>query len=321
VTDEGSARPLGKIPARIMANGLMQRTEFSTYVNHDDIVIKARDFPVPAALLKLQISQGDRVQAVSARECGNGVLFCFKPLNHELPLLLRFELSDGRQVVEAKQKVLQALLLKADFAQEVHFRDFAAEFGAGTVREPAVLLLEPVALRPEFPVLAGPMKSDPVNFAFLDTVRFKFKVPAGTERQEQLGIFKYLPLTKRWNYIATQADAEPGYLSCRVLTAGTFALLRDIFPPSISFRKTRSRVLSKIKRLAVRISDKGKGVDENSITVSLNGRDMDVDYDPDRNQVLIQDFAALQKGKNRLLVRASDRAGNRTENNYVFTLK
>ncbi len=321
VAADGFARPSTRIPAGAMANGLMQRTEFSTYVNHDDIVIKAPDFPAAAARLKLQVSQGEREQVVSAREFANGVLFCFKPLNHDLRLMLRFELSDGQQTVEVKQKVLQAVLLKADFAQAVHFLDFAAEFGPGTVREPAVLLLEPLALRPEFPLLAGPMKSGPVHFAFLDAVRFKFKIPAGAERQEQLGIFKYLPLTKRWNYIATRADAEPGYLSCRVLTAGTFALLRDIFPPSVSFSKTRSKYLSKIRRLAIRISDRGKGVDENSIMVSLNGRDMEVDYDPDWNRVLIADLSLLQKGANRLLVRANDRAGNRTEKDFVFSLK
>lgn len=321
VAADGPALPSRRTTARTMANGLMQRTEFSTFVNHDDIVIKAPDFPAPAAWLKLQISQGERERVVSASEFANGVLFCFKPLNHDLRLMLRFELSDGRQTVEVKQKVLQAVLLKADFAQTVHFLDFAAEFGPGTVREPAVLLLEPLALRPEFPLLAGPMRSGPVHFAFLDAVRFKFKVPAGAERQEQLGIFKYLPLTKRWNYIATRADDEPGYLSCRVLTAGTFALLRDIIPPSVSYSKTRSKYLSKIKRLAIRISDRGKGVDDNSITVALNGRDIEVDYDPDRNRVLVGELGLLRIGLNRLQVRVNDRAGNRTEKDFFFSLK
>ena len=307
--------------ARKPDNGIMQRTEFSTFVNHDDIIVKVRDFPLPAVLLKLKITQGDREQVVPAHECGEGVFFCFKPLNQYPRLVLRFELSDGRQIVEVKQEVLQALLLKNNFAQTVHFQDFAAEFGPGTVLEPAVLLLEQVALRPEFPLLAGPVKSAPVHFAFLDAVRFKFRIPNGADRLEQLGIFKYRSESKKWSYVATRPDLETGYLSCRVLTAGTFALLRDIFPPVISFPRIGSRYMQKLKRLVAHISDRGKGIEDSSLAVLLNGHDVDAEYDPDWGHVLITDLQYVKKGKNSLLLRVGDRAGNLSEKNFTFSLK
>ena len=136
------------------------------------------------------------------------MFFCFKPLNHAQHLLLRFELSDGRRPVEEKQKILQAVFLKNNLAQIVHFHDFSAEFGSTSVLEPTVLLLEHVALRPEYPMLAGPVKSGPIHFAFLDAVFYKFKIPAGETRLDQLGIFKYHSESKKWSYIPTKRDTD-----------------------------------------------------------------------------------------------------------------
>jgi len=316
-----NTRPLKRYPLVGTAAGAMQQTEFLAFVNHDDVVVKAMNLPVPATRMRLKITQGDRDQVVQAEECGDGVYFCFKPLNHDPRLLLRFELSDGRQVVEERQKVLQAVLLKNNYPQVARFRDFAAEFGPTTVREPRVLLLESVALKPEFPLLAGPIRVEPDHFAFLDAVFFKFKIPPGEIRHEQLGIFRYRGGSNRWSYIATQYDHEPGYLSCRVLTAGTYALLRDVFPPALSFRRPASRHLQSLQRLVIRASDRGKGIDDRTIQVVLNGRNADAEYDPDWGHVVTKDLQFLRRGKNSMLVRVSDRAGNSNEKNFVFSLK
>ena len=158
-----------------------------------------------------------------------------------------------------RQKTLQVVWLKNNLAQTARLGDFAAEFGATSVREPTVLLLEPVALRPELPMLGVAVRSEPGHFAFLDAVYYKFRVPAGTERPGQLGIFKYRPGTKRWNYVPTQTDHEAGYLSCRVLTAGTFALLRDIFPPAISLRRLGSKRLGGSEKAGDPAERQGQG--------------------------------------------------------------
>ena len=259
-------------------------------------------------------------QVVAANETASGSFFCFKPLGHDLRLLLRIELSDGLRVVEAMQKTLHAILLKNNFPQVVRFHDFAAEFGSGSVREPKVLLLERSEQKTEFPLLAGPVKSGPNHFAFLDAVFFKFRIPADTVRIEQLGIYKYRPDTNKWIYVFTQPDREKGYLQCRVLTAGTYALLRDIFPPAIFFRRPESMVLQKLKRLLVGLRDLGQGIDETTVAVFLNGHGVDAEYDPDRDHVQIDDLRYLLKGKNHLLLRAKDRAGNPNEKQFTFSL-
>jgi hypothetical protein len=106
-----------------------------------------------------------------------------------------------------------------------------------------------------------------------------------------------------------------------VLTAGTFALLRDIFPPAISLRRLRSKRLGRLTNLVVRLSDKGKGIDDRFLEVVLNGRRVEAEYDPDWSRVLLEDLQGLKKGKNDLLVRVADLAGNPSEKRFSFSLK
>ena len=303
------------------ANQVLFKAGFSTYINRDDVIIKIRDFPRPAAWIKLKILQGNQVQIVAAKEYGAGVYFCFKPLNNEMRLQLRFILSDGQQLVEEMQKDIQLLVLKSQTAQKFYYGDFIADFAAKTVLEPTVLLLEKEQLAADYPLLAGPVSIGPTHFAFLDTVFFKFKIPPDQARSKQLGIFKYQPLGKRWRYVKTQTVPEAGYLGCRVLNGGIFALLRDIYPPEIFFRKTYVRDFKQLKQLVVRLRDRGKGIDDRTLAIFLNGQQVDGEYDPDWAHVLINDTAGLRKGKNDLLVQVADFAGNRSEKLFHFHLK
>jgi hypothetical protein len=160
-----------------------------------------------------------------------------------------------------------------------------------------------------------------VHFAFLDAVFFKFRIPPGTPRTEQLGIFKYQPANRRWTYVATRPDALPGYLSARVLTAGTFALLRDNVPPDVSLRRLGSRHLDRLERLVVRLSDQGMGIDDSVLAVFLNGRRIDAEYDPDWGHVQLEELPNLKKGQNELLVSVADQAGNQVRKKFTFSLK
>jgi hypothetical protein len=296
-------------------------TAFSTYLNRDDVVIKIRGFDLPAAWISLKVQQGDREQVVAASPYGGGVFFCFKPLNNEMRLQLRFILSDGQQPVEELQKNIQLLVLKSQTAQQFNYGDFSADFAAKSVLEPTVLLLEREAIGSDYPILAGPVSVYPDHFAFLDTVFFKFKIPQGQDKPEQLGIFKYEPLGRNWRYIRTQKMPEAGYLGTRVLNGGIFALLRDIFPPQISFRGRRSLRSKKGNTLVVHLRDRGMGIDDRTVAVWINGQKADSEYDPDWGHILISASAGLRKGKNELLVQATDLAGNGSEKVFHFHSK
>lgn len=321
VTAGEAAGPAGRGAAPAPAGDRLRALQVETFVNRGDITVKVRDLAQAAGRLGLRISQGGTERDVPARACGTGACFTFQPPGHDPRLLLRFEWRENGVPVEAVQRMLHPVLLRNHFPQTVSFQDFVAEFGPTSVREPTALLLDAVALRPDYPLLAGPVRSAPGHFAFLDAVFFKFRVPAGTERPEQLGIFAYRQATRKWTYVPTRPDARAGLLSCRVLTAGTFALLRDVFPPVISLRRPASRSLDKLKRLVVRIGDKGKGVDDASISLVLNDRALDAEYDPDWGHVLLEDPPGLRKGRNVLQVRAADHGGNASEKTFVFYLR
>lgn len=179
-------------------------------------------------------------------------------------------------------------------------------------------MLEREAISADYPLLAGPVSVYPDHFAFLDTVFFKFKIPQDQDKPEQLGIFKYQPLGKNWRYIRTQRMPEAGYLGIRVLNGGIFALLRDIFPPQISFRGRRSLRSKKSKTLVVHLRDRGMGIDDRTVAVWIDGQKVDSEYDPDWGHILISVAPGLRKGKNELLVQAADLAGNRSEKIFHF---
>jgi hypothetical protein len=303
------------------ADRVLFNADLSIYVHRDDVVVKIRDFPRPASWISLRVSQGEQAQVVAAQEYGAGVFFCFKPLNDEMNLQLRFVLSDGVQPVEVLQKNMQLLVLKNHTAREFHSGDFSAEFAEKTVLDPTVLLLERKTLAADYPLLAGPVSIGPTHFTFLDTVFFKFRIPADQPLPEQLGIFKYQPLARKWRYIKTQNVREAGYLGARILSGGIFALLRDIYPPEIHFRIRRNRALEKTNKLVVHLRDKGKGIDERSVVLFLNGQKSAGEYDPDWGHILIDEFRHLRKGSNDLVVHAADFAGNHSEKRFTFKLK
>ncbi|HOW44642.1 MAG TPA: M23 family metallopeptidase [Candidatus Aminicenantes bacterium] len=301
--------------------GALGRSEFTLFVNRGDVVVKARDVQAAAADVRLRLIQGGDERIVPAQEYAYGLFFRFQPLNHEPRLQLRFEVSAQGMVVEARQKMLQLAWLKNGMEQTARLGDFAADFGPTSVRDPHVLLLEPVALQPALPLLGTPVRTLPNHFAFLDAVYFRFRVPAGTPRPGQLGIFRYRPSSRDWVYVPTQAGGEPGFVRCRVLTAGTFALLRDNDPPAVSLRRPHTRHLQRLDELIVRLSDHGKGINDESLAVSLNGVPLAADYDPDWGWAKLTDLSALRRGRNSLRVRVSDLSGNVSEKEFAISLK
>lgn len=310
-----------KIDLNSGKDDMLRNADMSIYSHRDDVIIKIRDFCRPAAWIQLKIRQGNQEQVIAAKEYASGVYFRFKPASDEMRLQLRWILSDGRQPVEEFQKDIHVQVLKSQTAAQCRRGDFVADFAAKTVLEPTVLLLEDAPLETGFPLLAGPVSVGPTHFTFLDTVFFKFKVPDGAARPEQLGIFKYQPGRNRWNYVPTQKVAETGYLGSRVITGGIFALLRDIYPPEIHFRKGPKVRLETCEKLFVRLRDRGKGIDDQTVAVFLNGRKVDSEYDPDWGHIQIDALGGLLRGKNELRVQAADYAGNRSEKKFNFHLR
>jgi hypothetical protein len=191
------------------------------------------------------------------------------------------------------------------------------------VKEPRLLVERRVDYRSDYPVLSSQVELRPFNFPFLDEVRYKFSVRnrARITNKKQIGIFKYSPGSKKWKYVGTGFDRGDQSYHTRVISSGTFALMRDIYPPRIYFIRPGSRYLKNVERIIFKITDQGKGVDYESLQVFFNGRKIDCEYDPDRKTVKIHQLAFLRKGRNKLMVGIKDYAGNSSSKSYIIYLK
>ena len=132
---------------------------------------------------------------------------------------------------------------------------------------------------------------------------------------------QFYPLFAIFNYVSIPNGnfliIEPAIL----LSSGTYALMRDIYFPKISFKRIRTKYKKNLKRLVVTITDKGKGVDDNTLKIVLNGKPIDCEYDPDWQHVVIEDLRHILTGKNLLKVEIKDYGGNRSSRTFSFYLR
>ena len=291
---------------------------FDTFINRDDIYIMTEQPEIAPGNIKLEIVQGKDSAIIPAQSGGNFLFFRFKPLNFENTLLLHFKIYAKNTIQAEIQEKIRIIHLNEGVKQNFSYGDFSAEFYSRSVYEPKVLKIDEKDFPSKYPVLSKQVCLSPYTFPFLDTVYYKFKKKV--DNPKQVGIFKYSPKSKKWYYAYTTYHPTNLTFRTRLISSGTFALMRDVFPPKIYFSRPRTRLLSSVKKLFVTITDKGKGVDDNSLLIKINNKTIDCEYDPDRDHVKIENLGALQKGENRIYIRIKDRGGNTSSKTYRFTL-
>ena len=67
--------------------------------------------------------------------------------------------------------------------------------------------------------------------------------------------------------------------------------------------------------------DKGKGLNDESLRIQINGKRIECEYDPDRHHVQIHDIRHLLSGRNVIRVSISDYAGNSSSRNFILNLR
>lgn len=304
----------------LAADHLSKMTDisFHTFINRDDIYILLDNPEIASEHIKLEVVQGEDSAIISPQHSRNGIFFRFNPLNFDNILLLRFKFfAEGRLQAEIQEK-LHIIHLKEGVKQGFKYEEFEAFFAARSVYEPRVLKLEEKDFPSEYPVLSRQISLSPYSFPFLDTVYYKFKKKLPNPKQ--VGIFKYSYRAKKWYYTSTRCDSATSTYRTRLISSNTFALMRDVFPPTIYFSRPRTKFLHKVKRLYVVIKDKGKGVNDNTLQVKINNTIIDCEYDPDRDHVKIENVRALKKGENRIYISIKDYAGHKTAKTYRFYL-
>ncbi|MFC2156052.1 M23 family metallopeptidase [Acidobacteriota bacterium] len=296
----------------------MSDISFDTFVNRDDIYIVTEQPEIATENIRLEIIQGKESAIIPPRSGRNFIFFRFKPLNLDNTLLLRFKIYAKNRIQAEIQEKIQIIHLKEGVKQNFSYGDFSAEFYPRSVYEPKMLKVDEKDFPSEYPVLSKQFSLSPYNFPFLDKVYYKFKKKV--DNPKQAGIFKYSPKSKKWYYAYTTYDPANVTFRTRLISSGTFALMRDVFPPKIYFSRPRTKLLSSVKQLFVTITDKGKGVNDNTLLIKINNKTIDCEYDPDRDHVKIENLSALQRGENRIYIRIKDHGGNTTSKTYRFTL-
>jgi hypothetical protein len=141
--------------------------------------------------------------------------------------------------------------------------------------------------------------------------------PSQIKDLKKLGIYRWDPLQKGWKYLNDKLDSSQQTVSAQVNFLASYAILVDNASPVISDLQFNSRnevfspTYDSLPQISAIIRDRGKGVDEASIAMELDGVVVDAEYDPDRNKVAFQLERSLKPGKHTLRVRASDLAGNK----------
>lgn len=295
--------------------------DFETFLNHDEVFIKILSPALAPDNLRLTVVQGLDSKEINAESSAGSIYFRFTPLNFTNKVLLNFAVYKGDEKVAEIQKSMALIYLKKGENQEFKYEEFGAEFETRAVYEPRVLLMEEKNFPSEYPVLSRQISLSPYYFTFLDTVNYTFQ--KDLPNPQQVGIFKYDVRLKRWSYKNTIYDKTNKTYRNTVLSSGVYALLRDIFPPRVFLRKLRSQQRGSLMRLDVGMTDGGKGINDNTLKVRLNGVLLDVDYDPDWRAVYIEDenLKPLKIGKNVLEVEVRDYAWNKTARTFTFNLK
>jgi hypothetical protein len=141
----------------------------------------------------------------------------------------------------------------------------------------------------------------------------RFGAPGPPEQLRPLGIYRWDAQRGRWGYEGGEPDPAGGGLFVRFRRYGRFALLRDVSPPEI--REVRpaegARGVERRPHITARVEDVGEGLDFDGVSFVLDGDvPLESEFDPDRGVSRVLDPPSLAPGLHRLVVRATDLAGN-----------
>ena len=142
------------------------------------------------------------------------------------------------------------------------------------------------------------------------TIRIQY--PANVADPKKLGVFWWDMIKKRWYFMDDTVEPQTHSLTADIIYPSVYAILQDNVNPVISdlVPASGNTIPASPGELSAIIKDVGKGVDEKSIVMQLDGKRVDGEYDPDRDKYAYPLTKALKSGKYTLTVQAIDKAGN-----------
>jgi hypothetical protein len=140
----------------------------------------------------------------------------------------------------------------------------------------------------------------------------RIQYPQDFKRPKTLGIYWWDTIKERWYFMDDQHDPKTYALTANIIYPSIYAILNDTIAPTISdvVPAHNSAVEGDALTLQARIKDIGKGVDEASIVMTLDGKRLDGEYDPDRYTYKYPLTRTLASGRHILTIQAADKAGH-----------
>jgi hypothetical protein len=140
------------------------------------------------------------------------------------------------------------------------------------------------------------------------TLAFRVEATAGDPRR--LGIYRYDDAGRRWGFEGDDSEPATGMVSIPFRRYGRFALLADDAAPEILEVRPRGGTVGRRPALSARIAEVGKGLGWDGVRFTLDDRPIVSEFDPDRGVARPFEAPALEPGRHRMTVVATDRAGN-----------
>ncbi len=140
------------------------------------------------------------------------------------------------------------------------------------------------------------------------------------ENIEKVGIYSIYP--KHAYFIGAELDTINKTISSKISGFGKYALVCDVIPPIIKniFPKNGKHYkYSSVKTIKSTIDDKlSKIVGEDGIVMKLDDKKVICEWHPIHKTLKYYPENRLAKGKHKLYISVTDKAGNKTETENIF---
>ncbi len=164
---------------------------------------------------------------------------------------------------------------------------------------------------PDLVPVGGEVRLTPWAAALRDEASVGLAPPPGTSRKG-LALYRW---EDGWRFVG--ADSTATGIAGSIGNLETLALLRDEVPPRITLLPPGAGARP---ALAAHVADGGAGVTWRTLTMTLDGRPVIADWDPEAARFTAHLRSALAPGGHRWRVTAADRAGNHAEREQAFTV-
>lgn len=129
------------------------------------------------------------------------------------------------------------------------------------------------------------------------------------EDHGKVGVYRINPSTGRFHFAGGRYDRGRGSFEYESLRTGGFFLLRDDAPPVAQFKQTGTAVPG--RPLFIAVSDTGCGIDLSSVELTVDGKKVKWDYDPDYSRIeILRHNRIWSGGTHTIELRLKDGAGN-----------